>query len=402
MYPVTAGSGHAGASATANLRHGSFVFGFFLDGADHQVPIIMGVLGNNIQTTLSKRIGTTEANFAATSGFVSNDPLVRVPDSVKSLDPLPNPAIEDPSNPHVANAADAMRHDLMSEKISLISPCDKVGSALKAIQDKLEWLVKKINKYLNQAQSYVDIATGFISEIQSIISNAACFIAKYVKILFDKISEYMLKTINKALAPTIETLPPNKRQYFILIKDSISELINCLYNKMINNLCGTIEKYLNKKLDILNLPQPTSNVPYVQTVPSCAVEDFVGSIMASNMPDIDQSVNDILNIVNGYLGDVQAELAAIGGSISNINSFVKGFEGNILSALSFDNLKLNVFGCDLKPKCPNIDHYTLHSGGLVNIEKASLSGISNSINKTIQTEKQIIKSASILPYTGPK
>ena len=53
MYPVTAGGGQAAASATANLRQGNFVFGFFLDGADQQVPVIMGVLGNNTQTALS-------------------------------------------------------------------------------------------------------------------------------------------------------------------------------------------------------------------------------------------------------------------------------------------------------------------------------------------------------------
>ena len=52
MYPVTAGGGQASAWQTPNIRQGMFVFGFFMDGQDQQQPIIMGVLGNNEQTSL--------------------------------------------------------------------------------------------------------------------------------------------------------------------------------------------------------------------------------------------------------------------------------------------------------------------------------------------------------------
>ena len=40
------------------LLASSFVFGFFLDGKDQQVPIIMGVLGNNTKTKLERKMGT--------------------------------------------------------------------------------------------------------------------------------------------------------------------------------------------------------------------------------------------------------------------------------------------------------------------------------------------------------
>ena len=53
MYPVTAGGGQARSSQTSNLRQGMMVFGFFMDGQDQQIPVIMGVLGNNLSTPLS-------------------------------------------------------------------------------------------------------------------------------------------------------------------------------------------------------------------------------------------------------------------------------------------------------------------------------------------------------------
>ncbi len=69
MYPVTAGGGQASSSQTPNIRQGMFVFGFFLDGQEEQVPIIMGVLGNNAQTILSKKTSLTGGeNWTPISG----------------------------------------------------------------------------------------------------------------------------------------------------------------------------------------------------------------------------------------------------------------------------------------------------------------------------------------------
>ena len=67
MYPVTAGGGEAAAFATPALRQGNFVFGFFMDGGQEQVPVIMGVIGNNAQTDLQTK--TEETGGMAYSGI---------------------------------------------------------------------------------------------------------------------------------------------------------------------------------------------------------------------------------------------------------------------------------------------------------------------------------------------
>ena len=78
MYPVTAGGGQSNSHQTSNLRHGMMVFGFFMDGQDQQVPVIMGVLGNNAQTQLSEKIGDSRVTnkspgFLGTSGNAKSD-----------------------------------------------------------------------------------------------------------------------------------------------------------------------------------------------------------------------------------------------------------------------------------------------------------------------------------------
>lgn len=91
MYPITGGGGQASASQTPNLRQGMFVFGFFMDGSEAQVPVIMGVLGNNAQTQLQQTTG--QQGFVPTSGYARGatpDPNIRPSDSdLKATRPTP-------------------------------------------------------------------------------------------------------------------------------------------------------------------------------------------------------------------------------------------------------------------------------------------------------------------------
>jgi len=73
MYPVTAGGGGRGSSQSANLTQGTFVFGWFMDGDDAQLPIIMGVLGYNDYTAVMKNI--TPTRFIPFDGYPAQDPV---------------------------------------------------------------------------------------------------------------------------------------------------------------------------------------------------------------------------------------------------------------------------------------------------------------------------------------
>jgi hypothetical protein len=450
MYPVTAGGGQAASSQTANLRQGMMVFGFFLDEKEQQVPVIMGVLGNNAQTQLATKIGdnkvtNTQPGSLATSGFAepsdaNKDPNIKVPDEAlvinKPKDPeqskecAPPPkgvavnkfglrsdqaltkaqfqdqqsAIAEaeargltgvardqfiqqavatgiknrceqassPSSParpgatrenadavHEQSNADTKRQDLYLKKTVLMSPCNFVESAMKAIQTEIENLTKEIDKILHAALSYVDAASQILSDIQALIANYACIIAKYMKIIFDKIFEYVLKKINKSLSKTVDKMFPNQRYQYFDIKERITELIRCLYSKITGNLCGQIQGFLNDLLDTKN-PSPTNGAPYV---PICAVEELTGSIMAANMNDMNNTIDDIMKNVSEFLNDIQEGLSLIGAVGSGgIGGLIGEITGSIASALTFENISLDIFGCDLKPNCAASDYYTLQNG----------------------------------------
>lgn len=490
MYPITGGGGQTNAGATPNLRQGNFVFGFFLDGQDMQVPVIMGVLGNNAQTALKTKIGVNESNFAATSGYAEGkDPpkgsaKPQVPDeglvttkpkgqqvSQQTATPppgvklnkfglrpdialtkeqlraaqearqaardrgLPPEQVEDAAQQAVADliksdkqqanskdaaskpgatkenvdavheqsVSDVKREDKMQEKISMLNPCNMVDSSMKGIQTEIENVTKKIEKYIKAINSYVDAASNTISNIQKVIADAACIIAKYMKIIFDKIMEYVLKLLNKQLNKVVSAMPSSMRQMFGDIKEILTELILCLYNKITNGLCGLIQGLLNKalqpeKLEAAARAKQFDDKVTVPKVPICVAEDLVGQAVAANKDQIDQANNAILDNLNAFLDDIQGQLAGVSGALSDITSLIGNISGALTAAFAFENIKLNVFGCELKPNCAVSDYYTFSRGGssAATKDQPSSKGVADVAAKPTEAT-----APAETPYVGP-
>jgi methyl-accepting chemotaxis protein len=187
MYPVTAGGGQASSGQTPNIRQGNMVFGFFLDGQEQQVPVIMGVLGNNAQTTLATKIGDNKVTNAqpgsiAVSGYAepavgTKDPNIKAPDqglaiTKPGVDPspaavaVPGATIETTTSVHGQSAMDQKMDYLLKKKVVMLSPCDLPGSVMKGMQTEIGNLTTDIDKVLKAKQSYLDA----ISQIKSLSS----------------------------------------------------------------------------------------------------------------------------------------------------------------------------------------------------------------------------------------
>ena len=520
MYPVTGGGGQAKAGGTANLRQGNMVFGFFLDGQDQQVPVIMGVLGNNAQTSLATKIGdgrvtNTTPGSLATSGYAepaigTKDPNIRVPDEglvikkpvppgTPSASPKPGVVLDkfgrDPSRSttsaelnaaqsaraeadrlgetgairearianattaatrqeaaaaaspsaravpgatienvdavHLQSNADTKRLDLYLKKTVMLSPCDLPGSAMKAMQTDIDNLTKEVDKILQTAQFYVDAVSQIggigtpVEQIQKLIEKFVPKIAKYMKIVFNKILEFTTKQINKVLGPAADIMYPNQRFQFFDIKIEISEQIKCLFTKIMENLPKQIGGFLTDLL--LGIPEGRSEIepiseaskdPEYSTenprtaknpnpvpkkegttpfVPICFVEDLTGRLIKKNMGPMKKTSLEIVRSVGAFLNKIQEKQTfdieqlippevTDGTNVTSVdedNGFtltpltellgplieklpaipnLENLSVSIVSAFSFENISMNLFGCDLKPNCPVSDFYTLQEG----------------------------------------
>jgi len=203
--------------------------------------------------------------------------------------------------------------------------------------------------------------------------------------------EYVLKILNKSLTDVVSAMPSSMRYMFADIKEILTELILCLYNKITQNLCGLIQGLLDDALNIEEAEaqareralNPQSDFIYSPSVPVCYAEDVVGEVISYNKEEIDTANNSIVDNLNVFLDDVQSELAGVSGTIADITSLVGDINGSITSALNFENLRLNVFGCEITPNVAVSDYYTFGSGGegQPDSQLPSAKSIENAANK---------------------
>ena len=433
MYPVTAGGFQTSSGASSQLRQGNMVFGFFLDGQDQQVPVIMGVLGNNSQTELSQIIGdnsvtNAQAGSIAKSGYASGakskgnakeitpdqDKVIKQPrrrgstsfqakhpsgsanstpttsvnpDADKSTDtqeagpgakPAPGATLENEAV-HQITAGDVKRSAKCDEKIALMKPDPDqvVQSALKGIQTVIENLTSKIDKYLQAIQSYVDAVSSTINNIDKLIQDAANEMAKYMKVIFDKIMEFAMKIFNKGMNAVVAALPSSLRYQFSDMKETLTELFLCLYNKLTKGLASKLAGALVDAINPAQLEKDandrakngvddngkTLNDSTNPQVPICYSEDIVSTVLAASKGEIDDANNNVLDNMNAYLEDISDMLAGVTGALSDVKNLIPDISGGMAGALSFANIKLNVFGCELAPNVATSDFYTFCSGG---------------------------------------
>ena len=385
MYPVTAGGGQSNTGATPGLRQGNMVFGFFMDQQDQQIPVIMGVLGHDIQAKLyytqgDDRVTDEKCGSILTAG------------SAKRKDKLPgrtevgegdtnllikkgvNPTIEDPTHLQVINKSDAKRHFDQKIKHVLLSPCSPNQSALKGIQTALDNLMNYIDAWLSTITAYADAAAAIISslkDMESMLERIACEIAKYLKMIMDNVMQYVLKMLNKELTTAVAALPATMRSMFGDVKEIITQLILCLYNKLTAGMCDMIGDLLKGAFDLGGLEEKAKEAalnddPDDRThpeVPMCYAEDLVSKVLAANKQEIDDANQSIIDKLDAFVSDVQEEMAGLSDAFADIQSVLGNITGGITAALGFSNISLNVFGCELSPNCYTNDYYTLAKGG---------------------------------------
>jgi hypothetical protein len=237
-------------------------------------------------------------------------------------------------------------------------------------------------------------------------------LAKKMKVVMNKIGEFTSKTINKIIGPLADLQFPNMRFEFLNMKIKINEKLKCLFSKLANGLGKKILDALKNLFGGGNSqpsanPSPTSPTGTAPLVPMCSVEQLTGEILGSCMGDINKAAEEITQSVGTFMQDSQSGLPVVGkigdiagqvggiagqvgaaadkvagiaGQIGGIAGAVGGLLGgfgnlklgdikfpdigkSIKAALSFENITLNLFGCDSKPNCPATDAFTLDVGG---------------------------------------
>ena len=523
MYPVTAGGFLAGSGQTPNLRQGNMVFGFFMDGQQMQVPIIMGVLGNNAKnimaaTTGDNRVTNEQPGSLAVSGYATGQnpktgpaketapdqdlsisrpgisaeaappprgvklnqfglrpdkPLTReqlsdaqnaraiaeqqglegqdredfvmkaVADGIKRRKNIANspatPASALPFNesPDVQqiNASDVKNDDEMEMKTVMAKPDDPVQSAMKAIQTIIENMTAKVDKYLNAIQSYVDAVSSGADELQKFIRDAAQQMSKYMKVIYDKIMEFVLKQLNIVMQKVVAAMPTNIRHEMGDLKEVLNEKLLGVYNGMIGGLADQLEAALTDSIQPekraaearANANSMSGEFKTKPKTPVCVAESIASTMLSKDKGKITDANTNIVKSLNDYIGGKQDEINSVSaglnagadaimgalGGLSSVGDFaatagevsggiaggigsIPDISSSLGSALSFANVVTNVFSGELKPKQALADFHQLGTGGSsgADSQTPSVGGLDFSVAESAQDRIDLIPNAS--------
>ena len=230
MYPVTAGGGGRGSSQNANITQGTFVFGWFMDGEDAQLPIIMGVLGHNDYTAVMREVSPTR--FIPFSGYPEQDPVhgsERSTLQVRGKQGGGTPANNQVTRQDNAEGdstnnqlTESVQGDVSSEIVAdtppepkeplpVTSECEKAPTNAMIVQlTNVMKEIQRINQMIYDAQAAI---TAGVADAQAYIDNlikkATNAVSAAMKWIFTEIEKFVLNKLN-SVSYTHLTLPTNR------------------------------------------------------------------------------------------------------------------------------------------------------------------------------------------------
>jgi len=371
MYPVTAGSGLAGAWSNASIRQGNFVFGFFLDGEDAQQPVIMGVLGTNQYTALANQ-DNPDIAFFPFSGYRNTNTVARYSTTLDNKTKPPATQTGSTQKPinigrqeavagqELSSGADKEQYDNGKVKNPIPQPSTCEPVPLGAIQIQIKNLIADIQRIKKTASNWETKVSTKINNIEKEISKAVSKASEYIsggiKWLVEEVQKYTTNKINNTMKDTYYLLFPNQRPGLKKAVETANDLIACLFRKIIGNLLKMVGKFLLAAVD-----------RFINT-PLCAVENFVGTLVGKLAGLITSSVKKILGPVK-----------AIVGAAFDIAGGILNFITDLLSFLS----------CEEKPSCAETKEWSIWEGS-ESFPTLDLNAIVNKVQDVASTVTQAI------------
>jgi hypothetical protein len=387
LIPTTAGSGAANVSTGVQLQQGDIVLGFFLDGDNAQIPVILATFGR----TDSVPSTSYQSPFIPFTGFSSLMEKNKVnPSESNEVKENSLPSPQDVSPEQAKQLSAIYGYQVVSTNSAIGDIIPLANTVQNAKTSKIKSIVTNLLKKISRL-------AGNIQRIQQEISKA---VDKIVLLANEFVGIFMNKLIN-LLKPLL------KRGLNLLYKLVFSQVLAATANPVIAHLAGVAAQkamvapvkaledsfscvagaVIDKLKDVItNII--TSVVENVERFVSCAGDQFVGSLL-----------NTIIDSLEGLLS------SPLGG-VSKLLQFFSDFSvGNVMrsavdalasSGASFDcnqnftNFKglVNEWVIGGGPKYGNANPYA-DIQRLVNIENSGVNP-----NSVVQCFTNAVQTAS--------
>lgn len=337
VLPVTAGTGHGGYAETVCLSQGSWVTGWFLDGAEGRQPRILGCLPNNPRISLFG--GDPEEGFVNRTGYDGKTGPKDVAEKDIQVDP---PEGENEKAINENKSADASeltsKENQQAQDGKEKSPrkknieCEGGGGPVKGVQGFIQRALATIKRIQSLASTAVETANSVLANISNITNMVAGAVASMFKMIVGKMRGFILNKINNGLKDVGEMLPPSLRQAFSGGASETTDTLACVFQKVMDTLFSMAKDMFTALVD-----------NYVMA-PICAAEKMVGDMIGNILGEITGAVDSAVSGIAGLVG----QGASIVSSAMSVLDIITGL--------------LNFLKCDSTPDCEFKDEWSFWDG----------------------------------------
>jgi|LauGreDrversion4_2_1035121.scaffolds.fasta_scaffold02400_11 hypothetical protein len=372
MLPTTAGSGAAFYGTNPKISQGDMVIGFFLDGDNAQIPVIMGLLGKTNEwgdsgyqnpfvpfTGYTKNISKSDISMRGLpTGLPTNEDTIRSQGVHPAVDPKNGPTTSSAIGTKVvlANTCDNTTQPVIKseidnllkwiqEKQAKIGEYNlKVRNAAEVIKGSLGWVINEIFKRLELFLVGDEKKPGIIPRgIQALYT--AVYGATYAA------------TQNPAIAHEAGCKAENACVVPVQI---LEKAIVCVKNAVLDGLTGFIVEILN------------SLIQNVKSFVTCAAEQFIGVTLNAVVDQVSAGLTSALDGILGILGVA-----------FNVASFLRGGLSGLFGLLDCGQSNT---------KCDGTKEWIIGVGP-VNPQSTNLQNIMDAVNNTASLVDAVVQGA---------
>ena len=435
MYSVW-GGGQGGSFQTPGIKEGMFVFGFFLDGSDEQVPIIMGVLGNNAKTTIkgiNSKVGVDEVTdessvFEPRSGFTDDGTTDVSDNQICQQGANSTVTFESGDGTLLKTISDKIQTDIQEEEHPV--ECPKTKNSLTSLNTHMSNFQKDYQKMLEELNDFPTAAASkdINESIDKLIEKTSGLSAKSMLTTLNNQQTFLLEKLNDATSLLEQEDNATNRTNLLEKNLEGQGKLACVFGKIKGDLADLIGAAMRKNLNRKNSAPPAGS--YNPSNP-CETEEIIADVLANTQQQVRGGFMDALKSVAGGGGvpslgrlgtaynklenlnipseldvasllpsfDQSLDVGGLVGKLPPIGGFDVGQE------LSFDMALANTFissiaaftECDPPEECPETDTLTL---GGDQTKKSETDPVNTENIAKLNSEKQIKNANGDTPKVG--
>jgi hypothetical protein len=326
LLPTTSGTGAGNNATTIKVSPGDTVFGFFLDGDNAQIPVIMGCFGRTSQVPSADYAGPFQPFTGYTSKITKPNGTLK-PDqsleqnaksqkSTRSVSPQQAEAIADDEISSFSAIGDKIQLGNTVNNIIIGKISTEVGNLLNKVKAPAIFtnIANEITRVTDKIQA---ITNGLVGNmVNGLYKGMIPILNSGLQLLYNSVYSITLAATGSPAAAHLAGVAAQTAMVNPI--KAVEQEISCVAGEIVSGLGSLIGEILNSVVD------------NVQNFVSCAANQFTGVL-----------VNDIINKISSGLSDSLA-------GIRPILEFVPSFSVDRFLRNSIDSIKglVGLFDCN--------------------------------------------------------